>query len=262
MEQVWDAATYADKVGAFEWVPLDMAQVVQDADAASNAVHATEFGRPEDVQIIKNVLYVANTTEDRVIAINLSTNELTGFVQSGVNLPVENEAAEVTGFNSPDNLAAGPTGELWIVEDNDPQRHLGRQQEDQRWCRGQGRAVRLTARSRRGGNRDLLRQGSPHPLREHPAPRKAARRRHLGDHLQPRRMASDSSDYTKEQAAVPWVAAYPVSGRPATRGTSRLLPLPPPHRIVQDRANGASIGPLVVGDEDHSAQPGQLAHPP
>ncbi len=119
-EQVWNEATYSNKVGAFEWVPLDMAAVVQDADAASNAVHATEFGRPEDVQLIKNVLYVANTTEDRVIAINLSTNQLTGFVQSGVNLPVENEAAGVTGFNSPDNLAAGPTGELWIVEDNEP----------------------------------------------------------------------------------------------------------------------------------------------
>jgi secreted PhoX family phosphatase len=97
-----------------------MAQVVQDADAASNTVHATEFGRPEDVQIIKNVLYVANTSEDRVVAINLKTEELTGYVQSGVNLPVENEAAEVTGFNSPDNLAAGPTGQLWIVEDNTP----------------------------------------------------------------------------------------------------------------------------------------------
>ena len=119
-EQVWNEATYTSKVGAFEWVPLDMATVVQDADAASNAVHATEFGRPEDVQLIKNVLYVANTTEDRVIAINLSNNQLTGFVQSGVNLPVENEAARVTGFNSPDNLAAGPTGDLWIVEDNTP----------------------------------------------------------------------------------------------------------------------------------------------
>ena len=119
-EQVWNEATYSEKVGAFEWVPLEMAAVVQDADAASNAVHATEFGRPEDVQLIKNVLYVANTTEDRVVAINLSTNQLTGFVQSGVNLPVENEAAGVTGFNSPDNLAAGTTGELWIVEDNTP----------------------------------------------------------------------------------------------------------------------------------------------
>ncbi len=109
-----------DKVGAFEWVPLDMALVVQDADAASNAVQATEFGRPEDVQIIKNVLYVANTSEDRVVAIDLRSQQLSGYVESGVNLPVENEAAGVTGFNSPDNLAAGPTGQLWIVEDNTP----------------------------------------------------------------------------------------------------------------------------------------------
>ena len=119
-QQVWNPNTYADKVGSFEWVPLDMALVVQDADAASNAVQATEFGRPEDVQIIQNVLYVANTSEDRVVAIDLRTNELTGFVQSGVNVPVEDEAAGITGFNSPDNLAAGPAGQLWIVEDNTP----------------------------------------------------------------------------------------------------------------------------------------------
>ena len=119
-EQVWNPATYTDKVGAFEWVPLDMALVVQDADAASNAVQATEFGRPEDVQIIKNVLYVANTSEDRVVAIDLRSQQLSGYVESGVNLPVEDEAAGVTGFNSPDNLAAGPTGQLWIVEDNTP----------------------------------------------------------------------------------------------------------------------------------------------
>jgi secreted PhoX family phosphatase len=83
-------------------------------------VNATEFGRPEDVQVIDNVLYVANTSEDRVVAIDLKRGELSGFVQSGVNAPVEEAAAGVTGFNNPDNLAKGPNGELWIVEDNIP----------------------------------------------------------------------------------------------------------------------------------------------
>lgn len=117
-EQLWNSGTYQQKVGAFEWVALDMDQVVIDADAAANAVSATEFGRPEDVEVIGNVLYVANTTEDRVVAIDLAKNELTSFVEKGVNVPVEDSGAGVTGFNNPDNLAQGPDGRLWIVEDN------------------------------------------------------------------------------------------------------------------------------------------------
>lgn len=117
-EQKWDGATYRDKVGAFEWVALDMNQVVVDADAASNAVNATEFGRPEDVEVIGSTLYVNNTSEDRTVAIDLNKNVLTSFVDAGVNAPVEDRDASVTGFNSPDNLAQGPDGRLWIVEDN------------------------------------------------------------------------------------------------------------------------------------------------
>jgi hypothetical protein len=117
-EQVWNEETYQQKVGAFEWVPLDMDQVVVDADAAANAVGATEFGRPEDVEVIGRTLYVSNTSEDRVVAIDLARNELSSFVEAGVNVPVEDAEAEVTGFNNPDNLAQGPDGRLWIVEDN------------------------------------------------------------------------------------------------------------------------------------------------
>ncbi|MFE9171861.1 alkaline phosphatase PhoX [Streptomyces kebangsaanensis] len=117
-EQKWNSATYDKKVGAFEWVALDMDKVVVDADAASNAVNATEFGRPEDVEVIGDTLYVANTSEDRVVAVDLNKNVLTSFVEAGKNVPVENAGAKVTGFNSPDNLAQGPDGRLWIVEDN------------------------------------------------------------------------------------------------------------------------------------------------
>lgn len=117
-EQLWNASTVGDKVGTFEWVALDMSQVVVDADAAANAVAATEFGRPEDVEVIGDTLYVANTSEDRVVAIDLETEVLTSFVEAGVNAPVENASAGVTGFNGPDNLAQGPDGALWVVEDN------------------------------------------------------------------------------------------------------------------------------------------------
>ena len=117
-EQVWNPATYQQKVGAFEWVPLDMGLVEVDGDAAANQVHATEFGRPEDVELIGQVLYVANTSEDRVIAVDLNKGVVTSFVEAGVNTPVENHSTQATGFNNPDNLAKGPDGRLWVVEDN------------------------------------------------------------------------------------------------------------------------------------------------
>ena len=117
-EQRWSSSSYQQKVGAFEWVALDMDKVVVDADEAANDVAATEFGRPEDVEVIGSTLYVANTSEDRVVAIDLTKDELSSFVEKGVNVPVENSDAGVTGFNNPDNLAQGPDGRLWIVEDN------------------------------------------------------------------------------------------------------------------------------------------------
>ena len=97
-----------------------MDTAVVDGDAAADAVHATEFGRPEDVEVIANVLYVANASEDRVVAIDLEKQVLTSYVDAGVNVPVEDQDAKVTGFNSPDNLAEGPDGRLWVVEDNVP----------------------------------------------------------------------------------------------------------------------------------------------
>lgn len=119
-EQKWDSATYTGKAGDFEWVALDMDQVVVDADAAADDVHASEFGRPEDVEVIGQMLYVANTSEDRVVQIDLKKQVLSSFVHAGGNVPTENRSAEVTGFNGPDNLARGADGRLWIVEDNVP----------------------------------------------------------------------------------------------------------------------------------------------
>jgi secreted PhoX family phosphatase len=53
-----------------------------------------------------------------VIAIDLKKKTVSTFVKSGLNVPVENAGASVTGFNNPDNLAQGPDGRLWMVEDN------------------------------------------------------------------------------------------------------------------------------------------------
>ncbi len=118
-EQKWSAATFEDKVGSFTWVPLDMSKAAVDGRAAADDVNATEFGRPEDVQVIGRTVYVANTSEDRVVALDLARKNLSTFVQAGKNVPEEDQGARETGFHSPDNLAKGPDGNLWIVEDND-----------------------------------------------------------------------------------------------------------------------------------------------
>lgn len=120
------------KTGAASWVALDMAQVQIDARVAAKAVGATPYCRPEDLERIGNTLYAALTCEDvanpantsgagAVLAIRLGkTPKVSYFVAPGINVPKEDKALQVTGMKSPDNLAKGPDGRLWIVEDNVP----------------------------------------------------------------------------------------------------------------------------------------------
>ena len=118
------------KTGAAEWVALDMAQAQVRAHAAAAAVGATEYCRPEDLERIAGTLYVALTCEDvdnpanssgdgAVMAIELGDTPVVRYVvAAGKNAPVEDPSARITGFKAPDNLASGPDGKLWIVEDN------------------------------------------------------------------------------------------------------------------------------------------------
>ena len=109
-------------------------------DAAHARESGTDFGgasyqRPEDLEIIGDTLYVAITEgprdeygkesyEGRVIAVNLKTMAVTNFVKAGVNVPVEigkpGDEGHQTGFDSVDNLAEAPNGELIMIEDNKP----------------------------------------------------------------------------------------------------------------------------------------------
>lgn len=123
------------KTGMGEWVALDMNQVQIDARIAAQAVNATPFCRPEDIEKISGTLFVALTCEDAtdanntdgpgaVLAVKLWKNpKVQYFVQPGVNVPFEVKPTDtvkgVTGLRRPDNLAKGPDGKLWIVEDND-----------------------------------------------------------------------------------------------------------------------------------------------
>jgi secreted PhoX family phosphatase len=114
----------ASRTGVADWVALDRNQVQIRAFTAAQAVGATGWGRPEDIEIIRGVLYVAITSENKVLAITLNTQRpfVSNFVEAGVNVPVEGPTGfgADTGFNSVDNLASDAAGNLWLVEDNVP----------------------------------------------------------------------------------------------------------------------------------------------
>lgn len=126
------------KTGAAEWVALDMTQAQIKANVAARAVGATEYCRPEDLERIASTLYVALTCEDVDNAANTNGFNAAGYnvgavlavelgdapsasyvVASGKNTPYEKHSIAQTGFAKVDNLANGPDGKLWMVEDND-----------------------------------------------------------------------------------------------------------------------------------------------
>jgi len=122
----------ADGTGQGLWVgPINSA----DARNSGTDFGGHSYNRPEDVEIIDDVLYVAVTEgprnggssqeyDGRIIAINLDSMVVTNFVVPGQNAPVEigipGDSSFQTGFDNPDNLAESPDGRLVIVEDNVP----------------------------------------------------------------------------------------------------------------------------------------------
>lgn len=122
-----------DRTGEAEWIPLDRNAVQVDAAAVADAVGATGYNRPEDVEIATssgnnrggiNTLYVAVTgltgpVDNRVIAIDLrepagGSTHSTAFVYDYVKPGVNVSAAD---FSMPDNLALDPAGNLFIADD-------------------------------------------------------------------------------------------------------------------------------------------------
>lgn len=122
-----------DRTGEAEWIPLDRSAVKIDASAAADAVGATGYNRPEDVEIATssgnnrgsmNTLYVAVTglsgpTDNRIIGIDLreptgGSSHSTAFVYDYVKPGINTSAPD---FSMPDNLALDPAGNLYIAED-------------------------------------------------------------------------------------------------------------------------------------------------
>jgi secreted PhoX family phosphatase len=119
-----------DRTGEARWLPLDRTAVQVDADVAADAVGATQYDRPEDVEINTDTgnttggasrLYVAVTEpeETRVLAIDLrepaggATHD-SAYVWDYVRRGQPNVPAD---FEWPDNLALDRNGNLYIAED-------------------------------------------------------------------------------------------------------------------------------------------------
>jgi len=136
------AVSGKDGVGQGAWVgPIN----AESARVAGSLAGARSYQRPEDLEVIGDTLYVAITEgprdaqtdtgsglleftselyEGRVIAVDLDTLAVTNFVKPGVNVPVEigrpGDDGFQTGFDSVDNLAEAPNGDLIMIEDNKP----------------------------------------------------------------------------------------------------------------------------------------------
>ncbi len=126
------------RTGEAVWVKLNLDQTTFDSDAAAQAVGATGWDRPEDVEIVRQgtyeVMYVAVTESSNLpknnglvlkIVLRGGSAIVSNYVEPGVNVP--NEVADPvwgsdagTGFDDPDNLTALPNGDILINEDDSP----------------------------------------------------------------------------------------------------------------------------------------------
>ena len=127
-----ESSTRRDNTGQGVWLgPIDASH----ARESGTDFGGVSYQRPEDVEVIGDTLYVAITEgprdeygreyyEGRVLAIDLKTMEVTNFVKAGVNVPVEigrpGDEGHQSGFDSVDNLAEAPNGDLVMIEDNVP----------------------------------------------------------------------------------------------------------------------------------------------
>lgn len=126
------------RTGPAVWELLTLDPVTFDSDEAAQAVGATGWDRPEDIETAKStgnnqggqgVLYVAVTESSDlaqnnglVLRIELNGNSafVSNYVEPGVNVAVESGGDTGTGFDDPDNLALSPNGDLYITEDDSP----------------------------------------------------------------------------------------------------------------------------------------------
>lgn len=124
----------ANATGAIGWQPITdsngaaipgvsvlSADGSVDGRLTADAVHGTDYQRPEDLEIktLANgdqVLYVATTTTHEVYSFNLATNTANLFA-SRATLDQATGLAVGSALTNPDNLAIDAEGNIYIVED-------------------------------------------------------------------------------------------------------------------------------------------------
>jgi hypothetical protein len=130
-----------EATGAYSWVALTDANgaalpgtivktdanglTILDGRATPNelAFLGTNFDRPEDLEIqdLANGdqrLYVATTTNHNVFALDLANSEIDLFASRATTDEATGLAVGSV-FSSPDNMAIGPDGTMYIIEDQD-----------------------------------------------------------------------------------------------------------------------------------------------
>jgi secreted PhoX family phosphatase len=125
----------ADAVGNVVWTPItdiNGGAIVGtstvntdgtiDGRITADTVQATNYQRPEDVEIALNsfgheVLYIPTTTTNQVFAFNLTTNTASVFADANTINLATGLAVGSAAFTSPDNVAVDAEGNIYIVED-------------------------------------------------------------------------------------------------------------------------------------------------
>lgn len=141
-DEVWNSATNTGKVrtGAATWVPITDKNGVPLTEAdpfeyvtvaggrtAADEVNGTPFGRPEDMtfKTLANgnqALFFTATSEHTVYSVELTgTNTAAvGIFANRNTMDLATGLAVGTALTSPDNMATGADGTIYIVEDNNP----------------------------------------------------------------------------------------------------------------------------------------------
>jgi uncharacterized protein len=117
---VWSAITDVNG-GVLAGTSVLAADGTIDGRASANALLASNYQRPEDMEIVKNasgdeIMYFATTTTHEVFAFNLNTG-VSSLFASRASLDLLTGLTVGTELTNPDNIAFDANGNIYIVED-------------------------------------------------------------------------------------------------------------------------------------------------
>lgn len=118
---VWEAITNTTG-GAISGVSTVLGDGTIDGRATANTVGATDYQRPEDMEIKtlangNEGMFIATTTTNEVYLFNLTTNTSSVFANANTIDLATGLAVGAGAFTSPDNIAIDANGNVYIIED-------------------------------------------------------------------------------------------------------------------------------------------------